>query len=282
MRGLLCLWTACALFSPFARGSDGLRFFFDTSGVDERSARPTPHVLGHTNPTVTAKSGDPVRFYLYVEYLGTDQCWSADLDIVVSDPGIITDWQIYNRFGDSTRWNGIRNAAGANVQRISGINMISINRPGATNDEGLVGPPDDYRDDHFRWPIHDGGSATGTTLLGYIDVARGERGDAEVRLEVGRGRIATCGNGEPDPLHFGFCDEPVGEGGNRLWDARVSAGACDPCDVNCDGSVDLLDVAPFIDLLLGGGCACTQCAGDANGDGSIDLTDVATFIECLL
>ncbi len=57
---------------------------------------------------------------------------------------------------------------------------------------------------------------------------------------------------------------------------------CDPCDANCDGSVDLLDVEPFILLLLGGPEPCSACAGDPHGDGSVDLTDVEGFIECLL
>ncbi len=56
---------------------------------------------------------------------------------------------------------------------------------------------------------------------------------------------------------------------------------CDPCDANCDGSVDLADIEPFIELLFGGK-ACDFCTGDTNDDGSIDLTDVGLFIECLL
>lgn len=58
--------------------------------------------------------------------------------------------------------------------------------------------------------------------------------------------------------------------------------ACDGCDANCDGSVDLTDVEPFIVLLLEGGKPCSECAGDTNGDGSVDLTDVEQFIVCLL
>ncbi len=57
MRGLLCLWAVCALSSPLAPGSDGLRSFLHASGADERDARPIPHVLGHTNLTVTVEPG---------------------------------------------------------------------------------------------------------------------------------------------------------------------------------------------------------------------------------
>ncbi len=56
---------------------------------------------------------------------------------------------------------------------------------------------------------------------------------------------------------------------------------CEPCDANCDGSVDLTDVEPFILLLLGGD-PCAECTGDTNNDGSVDLTDVEPFILLLL
>lgn len=59
-------------------------------------------------------------------------------------------------------------------------------------------------------------------------------------------------------------------------------GPCDPCDANCDGSLDLTDVEPFIELLLGEGTPCGACTGDTNKDGSVDLTDVEGFLECLL
>ena len=49
-------------------------------------------------------------------------------------------------------------------------------------------------------------------------------------------------------------------------------------DVNLDGSVNLLDVAPFIDLLETGDF---QAEADINGDGSVDLLDVAPFVDLL-
>lgn len=57
---------------------------------------------------------------------------------------------------------------------------------------------------------------------------------------------------------------------------------CEPCDANCDGSIDLTDVEPFISLLLGGEQCIPDCTGDTNGDGSVDLLDVSGFIDCLL
>lgn len=49
-------------------------------------------------------------------------------------------------------------------------------------------------------------------------------------------------------------------------------------DVNSDGVVNLLDVAPFIDLLSNGEY---QAEADVNKDGSVDLLDVDPFIDLL-
>ena len=49
-------------------------------------------------------------------------------------------------------------------------------------------------------------------------------------------------------------------------------------DVNGDGSVDLLDVAPFIDALNGGDFVP---AADTNCDGSVNLLDVSPFVDLL-
>lgn len=50
------------------------------------------------------------------------------------------------------------------------------------------------------------------------------------------------------------------------------------CDVNLDGVVDLLDIAPFVDLIQSG---TYQCEGDANQDGLVDLLDIGPFIVFL-
>ncbi len=49
-------------------------------------------------------------------------------------------------------------------------------------------------------------------------------------------------------------------------------------DLNGDGSVDLLDVAPFVDALTNGDYVE---AADINGDGQLDLLDVAPFVDLL-
>ena len=49
-------------------------------------------------------------------------------------------------------------------------------------------------------------------------------------------------------------------------------------DVNQDGVVDLLDVAPFVELLNSGEF---QIEGDINGDGEITLLDVGPFVDLI-
>ena len=49
-------------------------------------------------------------------------------------------------------------------------------------------------------------------------------------------------------------------------------------DVNCDGVVNLLDVAPFVDLVSLGEFSAKA---DINGDGDVDLLDVAPFVALL-
>ncbi|MEM9411944.1 MAG: trypsin-like serine protease, partial [Planctomycetota bacterium] len=49
-------------------------------------------------------------------------------------------------------------------------------------------------------------------------------------------------------------------------------------DVNCDGVVDLLDVAPFVDLLSTSGFSPKA---DINQDGIVDLLDVGPFVDLL-
>ena len=51
-----------------------------------------------------------------------------------------------------------------------------------------------------------------------------------------------------------------------------------PCDVNQDGMVDFLDIAPFIAVLSSGGF---QAEADCNGDTMVDFADIAPFIAAL-
>ena len=62
---------------------------------------------------------------------------------------------------------------------------------------------------------------------------------------------------------------------------ELDGGGCDPCDMNCDGGIDALDIEPFLDLLFRGGQPCGPCTGDTNGDGNIDALDIEPCLNCL-
>ncbi len=63
--------------------------------------------------------------------------------------------------------------------------------------------------------------------------------------------------------------------------AYRSAPACDPCDTNCDGSVNGQDIQGFVQALQGAPSSCSPCNSDANGDGSINGLDIEAFVACL-
>ena len=56
------------------------------------------------------------------------------------------------------------------------------------------------------------------------------------------------------------------------------APGCMPGDVNMDGNIDLLDVAPFVDAISSGDYVCEA---DINEDGIVNLLDVAGFIDLI-
>ena len=49
-------------------------------------------------------------------------------------------------------------------------------------------------------------------------------------------------------------------------------------DLNCDGVVDLLDIAPFVDAI---GNGVLDVKADLNEDGADDLLDIAPFVDLL-
>ncbi|MCG3128818.1 MAG: hypothetical protein CHACPFDD_03711 [Phycisphaerae bacterium] len=63
--------------------------------------------------------------------------------------------------------------------------------------------------------------------------------------------------------------------------AAVCPTQCNPCDVNCDGTVNGFDVEPFVDLLNFVGTKCDACAGDVNGDGFVNGFDIDGLVACL-
>ena len=66
-----------------------------------------------------------------------------------------------------------------------------------------------------------------------------------------------------------------------LWRNLFESEGCDPCDMDCDGRVNSLDIEPFLDLLFTGAEPCGYCTGDVNRDGNIDASDIELFLGCL-
>ena len=126
-------------------------------------------------------------------------------------------------------------------------------------------------------------TAVGTTFVdGPSDYSIGGSGLASVIQNMVDGVIPNNGfllKGEPEGVLGSAARVSTREGGSA---AKLVVSYTDPNfllgDVNGDGVVNLLDVAPFVDILVGGGFACEA---DLNQDGLIDLLDVAPFIDLL-
>ena len=52
-------------------------------------------------------------------------------------------------------------------------------------------------------------------------------------------------------------------------------------DVNLDGIVSFLDIAPFISVLSAGGSPAQESQADCNGDGGVSFLDISPFIQAL-
>ncbi|MEM9411500.1 MAG: dockerin type I domain-containing protein [Planctomycetota bacterium] len=90
------------------------------------------------------------------------------------------------------------------------------------------------------------------------------------------GSLSTSGNAHVS-TDIGNSWSEFGQTTTMILEGVVTLGDI-PGDVNCDGIVDLLDVAPFIDLLTTGKFISKA---DLNKDGSVDLLDVGPFVDLL-
>ena len=61
----------------------------------------------------------------------------------------------------------------------------------------------------------------------------------------------------------------------------TSAIPCLAADANCDAVIDELDVAPFVDLLLGNITTCSSCAADMNDDLLLNGDDIEQFTQTI-
>lgn len=64
--------------------------------------------------------------------------------------------------------------------------------------------------------------------------------------------------------------------------ATVQAPLCSAADANCSASVDIADIAAFIDVLVNDATPCSACAADLNDDALRDGRDIAAFVQALI
>ncbi len=89
------------------------------------------------------------------------------------------------------------------------------------------------------------------------------------------------GDGVEDLAAGAHLDDDGGFGRGAVWLLFLDGDSCDPCDMNCDGDVNVFDIEPFLDLLFGPGQPCDTCTGDMDGNGVIDAFDIEPFLNCL-
>ena len=219
--------------------------------------------------------GDTETFYVYYSINGSagEVNIGAALNVATSNSGIIqfTNAGTYNFnievVGNpvGTRWtvpdldieDGMAFGSAESIEDELIVGMAALTTSPGSFGDGMVA-------DSITAPFADIGynpdAGEGAFLFGMIEFTAVAGGD--VTLMAG-----------PNVLGVGNQYE--------LLDVSIAAAQIHvvlPGDVNLDNSVNLLDVAPFVELLQQGGY---QAEADCNHDGVFNLLDVALFIEKL-
>ena len=175
----------------------------------------------------------------------------------------------YLNFGDSNSgfivWRADGMAVAVNGFTITTANDAPERDPSSyeiygTNDE--VTSPDNSTGSDENWTLVASGDIT-------LPMERDTEGDL---IEIKNMASYTAYRVFFPTLAGGAGEMQIGEM-TFVDDAGVLVG-----DVNCDGVVDLLDVAPFVDILTNGGF---DVKADINEDGVVDLLDVSPFVDLL-
>lgn len=186
---------------------------------------------------------------------------------------------------------GAVGAAGSNVSVDIRNSIVWDNSPGSTSDDQV-------------WP----GSCSNYTTIEHLATLSGLCGSssnnsgsnplfvssspADYHLQSGSpARDAGSNAYAPEPE---LCDPQCGDLDNwpRIMNSTVDKGPyefhvlvscefCNPCDADCNGTVNPFDIAPFLAILDGTGCHCSTCAGDTNCNGTINPFDISGFLACL-
>ena len=170
---------------------------------------------------------------------------------------------------------GVANAAvGVFNDSTYGVGIFNNFNPGFNGGIGrfaLVEPGDFFTTGTTQGPISFNASETGVRYIGFV--AGGSVGWFSIDL----------GDTPNDGSDLVFTGGQFLQGGTppgEPFGITVGAAAPDPIkgDVNMDGTVDFLDIQPFIDVLSSGG---SQAEADVNCDTVVDFLDIQAFIEIL-
>lgn len=104
------------------------------------------------------------------------------------------------------------------------------------------------------------------------------RSEADIDTSVNVFGVELASSARPDEGHEGFEITPNTDLALTVEVVNNSAGVI-LGDINGDSVVDLLDVNPFIQLLLD---SEFNAAGDFNGDGVLDLLDINGFVDAII
>ena len=207
---------------------------------------------------------------------------------VFNGPGAST--RVFEKVSGSGRYTGpgtihfdsvVRPGSGTGigtVQKVEVEGNLVLNASSVTQLE-LAGPMfSQYDWFAVNGDVEIGGQLSVTALNGYqpdvgfvfpIISVNGERTGQFAGLDEGD-VVAKIGDVD---LRITYDFIGTGSVGLRAVDSQILIG-----DVNLDGMVNLLDVAPFVELVAN---SVFQTEADANHDGFVNLLDVAPFINIL-
>ncbi len=217
-------------------------------------------------PTGTFAEGSMGSMFLYYDPIFGDVDTGAFFDLLTSADGVIEFTNATSFDFDITvdgtafdvRWGDAFGETGTVTPNmidewgafavVGGTGMVAQNTGPTFFDEGYD-------------------AAAGAFLFGRVDFAVvGNEGDSvDVITSIGSTGIVNMAM-SLDPS-VGIATVTVGESTFLLG------------DVNCDGEVNLLDVAPLVDLITSGGFSTKA---DINEDGNVDLLDVGPFVDLLI
>lgn len=212
------------------------------------------------------------------------QAEMSDGEIAFIDQALAAGWDtaIRNYGSDPNQWKA-RFAAGPGTYRVPYFNTL----------EGF-GSQDPRQD--TSWPgisTPDGGtilSQRGQSYSQWVDLSAVDTSKAVLPLGMAENPAAKHFSDQAqDWLNVSLRAAPLARDIiEKMAESRTMHTYRPRADLDCDGSVDLRDVEPFIVALIdpegyiNARPNCDIKVGDINGDGSVDLQDVEPFIACVL